>query len=290
MAKGIANPLPPLSKIRQTFCYPSPLGRLYNLTTRCSTAIALEESGYVNSNGYRIVTIDGTQYLAHRIVYAMRHGIEIPTNFDVDHIDGNPSNNRIENLRLATRSENMSNRGKQLDNTSGYKGVSWCNRHKRWKALISKDGNKIFLGYYDSALEAAAFYDAAAIKFHGKFARHNNTGIDRSKELEAYLSNPLMTRNKSGYRGVSWKMRYKKWKAQIFHNSKHFFLGYYVTKEDAARSYNAAAKELLGEFARLNVIPETPRLGRPLGEQLTLFDLPKEKAQTWGMGFLSNTY
>ncbi|OJI04523.1 HNH endonuclease [Polynucleobacter sp. MWH-Adler-W8] len=285
-AKGISNPLPTPDRLRELFFYPSAMGKLYNLKTRSPNAYRLEEAGTLHHTGYLYVSIDKKSYGVHRIIWVMRHGKDIPKGYEIDHIDGNKSNNHIDNLRLATRAENMQNKSKRIDGNNSYKGVHHRKISGRYSASITYNGEQIALGNYDSALEAAAFYDAAAIKFHGKFARHNNTGIDRSKELEDFLANPLTTRNKSGYRGVSWSSRRNIWRAQF----KRKGLGYFATKEEAALAYNEAAKRLHGEFACLNVIPETPRLGRSLGEQLTLFDSPKEKAQTWGMGFLSNTY
>lgn len=78
------------------------------------------EAGSKQSNGYVKIRIDGKSYRLHRLVYLYHHGI-LPEY--IDHIDGNPSNNLIENLRPATLRENGLNRTKQLNNTSGYKGV-----------------------------------------------------------------------------------------------------------------------------------------------------------------------
>lgn len=97
-----------------------------------------------------------------------------PTGMMVDHINGDTLDNRKSNLRVCNRAENGCNRGKQVNNQSGYKGVYWFNRTKKWKAQIKVRGVVIALGYYVNILEAAKAYNEAAIKYHGKFANIND--------------------------------------------------------------------------------------------------------------------
>lgn len=104
-----------------------------------------------------------------------REILNAPAGVDVDHINGDPSDNRRANLRVATRSQNRVNTGLQSNNTSGYKGVSWRVKHQKWQAAISRiePRGMRFLGHFDSAIEAARAYDAAAIELYGEFARLN---------------------------------------------------------------------------------------------------------------------
>lgn len=90
---------------------------------------------------------------------------------DVDHIDRNGLNNSRSNLRVATRSQNLANRGKTRANTSGYKGV--FARGRRWLAQIKVNGEAIRLGTYETREEAARAYDKGALKFFGEFAYLN---------------------------------------------------------------------------------------------------------------------
>lgn len=89
----------------------------------------------------------------------------------VDHINGDGLDNRRANLRLATVSQNASNCRTPITNTSGYKGVSWSKKSRRWQSLIRFDGNRRFLGLYNTPLEAHEAYCAAARELHGEFAR-----------------------------------------------------------------------------------------------------------------------
>lgn len=88
----------------------------------------------------------------------------------VDHIDGDGLNNRRSNLRICSTSENMMNRGKQLNNTSGFKGV--FRERKKWRARIRVNGNAIYLGCFDDKLKAYEAYKKACIKYHGEYAKY----------------------------------------------------------------------------------------------------------------------
>ena len=96
-----------------------------------------------------------------------------PKGMVIDHINHNGLDNRRENLRICTRAENSRNRGKQKNNTSGYKGVCWYKRDKKWRAQIKKDSKKIHIGYFDIIEDAARAYDAKAKELFGEFAHLN---------------------------------------------------------------------------------------------------------------------
>lgn len=98
---------------------------------------------------------------------------ELPANLLVDHKNRDATDNRRVNLRLATTSQNSMNRRKCKGTSSKYKGVSWDNRKKLWKAAIQIDRKNRHLGYFESEMEAAKVYDKAARKYHGEFAYQN---------------------------------------------------------------------------------------------------------------------
>ena len=91
----------------------------------------------------------------------------------VDHIDRNKLNNRRENLRLVTRSENAMNSTARVTNKSGFKGVCWHAGQQQWVAAIMKDYTKLHIGYFDDPLEAAYMYDQWALALFGEIAYLN---------------------------------------------------------------------------------------------------------------------
>ena len=101
----------------------------------------------------------------HRVI------IQSPPGFEVDHRNGDGLDNQRDNLRICTVNQNQYNRGPQKNNTSGYKGVSFSKRNKKWRADIKFNMRKISLGYFTSAKEAANAYALAAVSLHGEFAR-----------------------------------------------------------------------------------------------------------------------
>lgn len=121
-------------------------------------------------HGYIQVRFRKEHYYAHRIVWLMFYG-EWPAQL-IDHIDRDKSNNRIENLRLASKSQNNVNaRRARSDSRSGYRGVHA--RRGRWAASIRMNGERRFLGSFASVELAAAAYDSAAREMHGEFAFQN---------------------------------------------------------------------------------------------------------------------
>jgi hypothetical protein len=99
-------------------------------------------AGNINRRGYVRIGINGRSYLAHRLAWFFIYG-EWPQK-DLDHIDGDPGNNHIANLRLATRQENTRNRQKNKNNTAGVPGVSWCKRTGKFLVQIKVDGKRAY--------------------------------------------------------------------------------------------------------------------------------------------------
>jgi len=125
------------------------------------------KAGYVAGNGYLYVSIDGTMYKNHRLVWKMARGAEPPET--IDHINGNKLDDRMANLRAATDIENHRNVGKRGHNTSGLKGAFYNRRFGYWFSQIGIDHKTIYLGSFATAEEAHAAYVEAARKVHGKF-------------------------------------------------------------------------------------------------------------------------
>lgn len=118
--------------------------------------------------GYCILMINKKFFYVHRLIYLMHHGY-MPK--FVDHIDGNKSNNRIENLRECNHSENLSNRLKQKNNQSGHKNVHWRASHKKWHVSICKNKKSYSFGYFKNLEDAINVANKARLNLHQEFAK-----------------------------------------------------------------------------------------------------------------------
>jgi hypothetical protein len=116
-------------------------------------------AGTLNSKGYICITVNGKSYKAHRLAWFFHYGVW-PVN-QIDHIDQNKTNNRINNLREVTNSQNKQNAGKYKCNTSGHKGVSFHKQHKKWAANIRVQRELLHLGYFPTPELASAAYKQA---------------------------------------------------------------------------------------------------------------------------------
>jgi hypothetical protein len=125
-------------------------------------------AGTITTGGYFRLTIKQKKFYVHQIIFLMQHGY-IPKL--IDHIDGNPSNNRIENLRESSKSLNACNSKRPIHNSSGHKGVMWEKRQKRWIAKIQINKKVIHLGSFVDIELASLVADEARILYHGKHAR-----------------------------------------------------------------------------------------------------------------------
>lgn len=122
-------------------------------------------TGFINASGYLAIGIFGKKHPAHRLAWLYVYGAW--PNADIDHINGDRTDNRIENLRDVTRQTNMENmRGPTSRNKSGFMGVSFHNVAKRWRASIRANGKTMRLGYYDTPEEAHQVYLVAKREFH----------------------------------------------------------------------------------------------------------------------------
>jgi len=114
-----------------------------------------EAMAVLGKNGYLHGMVDGKQIYTHIAVWAMVHG-EWPSG-QIDHINGDRLDNRIENLRVVSSLENSCNKAKSAGKTSRYIGVGWSKSKGKWRAYINAEHNKLkHLGYFDSEEDAAA--------------------------------------------------------------------------------------------------------------------------------------
>jgi len=176
--RGLRPPRPkkekiPLSQTRlhELFDYNSTTGEFFSKTARASCVKIGERAGGINSNkGYWEICIDGKKYAAHRLAFLYTHGY-LPK--ELDHKDRNRSNNRIANLRPASRSENAANSKAQRNTRSGRKGVWW--HGTGWQAVIRRKGQRFHLGTFSTPELAHAAYMAKARALFGEFACDGST-------------------------------------------------------------------------------------------------------------------
>jgi hypothetical protein len=125
------------------------------------------EAGTPNKKGYSMVRVSAIPIGVHRIIFLMHNGF-LPG--FVDHIDGNPSNNQISNLRSATHSQNLQNMKTPSHNTSGQKGVSFHATNGKWTAHIKINGKLKHLGSFSDFLDATKARKSAEARYFGEFS------------------------------------------------------------------------------------------------------------------------
>jgi len=162
------NKLPAQSELCGLFRYDPETGQVFWLESLSPRIKVGDRAGSPYKGGYILVQINGVKYLLHRIIYKMKHGIDPHY---IDHIDGNPSNNLIKNLRSVTHKENLKNKRLPKSNTSGTIGVSWAARYRKWCAQIQSNNQKIHLGYFVKKQDAIAARKKAEID-HGFHQNH----------------------------------------------------------------------------------------------------------------------
>ena len=144
-------------------------GDLYWKITNSNVAKAGSKAGCSQKNGYRILMLNKKFYYVHRLIYLLHHGYLPKT---IDHIDRNPGNNRIENLRKATASENLHNRIAQKNSKSGIKGVYWLVKRKKWVARCKIGKTISKCSYFDTIEEAKEAIEKFRHEHLGEFITH----------------------------------------------------------------------------------------------------------------------
>lgn len=130
-----------------------------------------KRAGYTHeATGHVYVNFGGKMRKAHRVIWEMHYG-PIPDGMLIDHINMNGADNRLENLRLATKSQNGMNRRGNKGSKTGLKGVFLDTRDGMYQSEITVNRQRIYLGRYRTKGEAAVAYAKAALRYHGEFAR-----------------------------------------------------------------------------------------------------------------------
>lgn len=156
--------------VRSLFGYDPETGLLTWAKPRPRIVVG-QRAGSLHPSGYRNVVIDGRSFKEHRIIWLIVHGVW--PSVHIDHANGKGDDNRICNLREATRSQNLANSRRRKDNTAGLKGVSRSPIKGKWMANINHNGVRHYLGSHPTKESAHAAYQRKATELFGSFARTN---------------------------------------------------------------------------------------------------------------------
>lgn len=154
---------------------------------------------------------------------------------NVDHINRQKLDNRLSNLRAATKRENIANAGVSKSNKSGYKGVNYYPQSSSYKAQIMEFGKKKHIGYYATPEEAALAYNIRSREIFGEFAYQNPIpdGLTEAKKLNS-------SRACQPFKGVSFRKDTGKFSAYIDVNNRRKHLGYFKTESEALNAVESA--------------------------------------------------
>lgn len=189
---------------------------------------SLNKHRWYLSHGYAMRKSNGESLFMHREL------MNTPEGFDTDHINHDKLDNRLENLRICTVSQNQQNRRKTTGiTTSKFKGVSWDKSVGLWRASIKINDKRTTIGRYVTEEAAGLAYNEYAKEHFGEYANLND--IDESID---YKNLTPKNKKSSKYVGVSWNKKYGKWKADFYINGKSKFIGHFDSEEDAAIAYN----------------------------------------------------
>lgn len=218
-------------------------------------------AGCIHNNGYVKISLHSKQYLAHRLAWLYVYG-EWPSKF-IDHINGKKYDNRIDNLREASRKDNVGNMFKVTSST-GFKGVT-KNKSNFKAELFRSDGTSKHIGTFYTPEDAALAYDDVAKKYFGEFARTNKDLGLLDHLPDDYKSMGNVRRNlikvvkdgkitfkttKSGLIGVHQSR--DKWEVNIKINGKRIFRKKFECKFDAAKKYDEIITRIFGDDRETN--------------------------------------
>lgn len=160
-----ATPSLTAERLREVLHYDPETGVFTWKVTLSRRAPAGSRAGaYRALKGYTPLSVFGVKYLAHRLAWFYVHGVWPPE--DLDHINRDRSDNRIANLRLASRTENSQNASIKRNNRSGYKGISWHIQTAKWRAYLMINRKQVHLGLFDCLSDAVRARKDGEARYH----------------------------------------------------------------------------------------------------------------------------
>lgn len=165
---------PTQNQMRELLSYDPAAGTFHWLQRR-GWVPAGAKAGTIGRDGYVKINVFGWPRKAHRIAWLLASGEWPPANVDIDHINGNRADNRLANLRLASRAQNSWNSHAHNDSLHGFKGLTWIHGRQKWQVRICVHGSRKTLGHFTSLEDAQAVYRDAARHFFGEYASYGTT-------------------------------------------------------------------------------------------------------------------
>jgi|SRR5690554_754693 len=132
-----------------------------------------KEAGTPNGTGHLRTKVFGQEIVCHRIAWAVHYGEWPPEDLEIDHINMDGTDNRISNLRVATRSQNSHNKNPPANNVSGVKGVSWHKHGGKWQVKFGLNGKQYYLGLFSDFDLAVKARSEAVKRLVGEFSRES---------------------------------------------------------------------------------------------------------------------
>lgn len=157
-------------RLKEVLSYNSSTGEFVWLFDCVANKVKGKVAGSIKTGGYRQIRIEGQRYAAHRLAWLYVHGKFPPD--EIDHINGMTDDNRIDNIRAVSHTENAKNRRMYKNNKSGIMGVAWAGKAKKWWSQIRLSGKTKSLGYHKDFFEACCARKSA----EKKYTFHTNHG------------------------------------------------------------------------------------------------------------------
>lgn len=152
-----------IKRLNELFRYNPKTGQLIRRVTVSSNAKEGDIAGTIQGAEYFEVGIDGTRHYCHTVIWAMTHNMWPKK--QIDHVDQNGRNNKLDNLREVTQAEQEQNKPLRQDNTSNVTGVSWDKGKNKWQAYINKNSKRNHLGFFTTFIEAVKARNEIEKKF-----------------------------------------------------------------------------------------------------------------------------
>jgi len=206
-----------------------------------------------SSSPYVQIYRDGRKISLHRII------MNAPPGKVVDHINHNTLDNRRENLRVCSNSENLANARKTTNRktTSKYRGVYYEEGLNAWVSRVYKDEKRVYYGVFNTEESAANAFNYYLLKHYGEFAHLNDVPYMSKEEFERERHIKQVARYKSRFKYVNWDKQHEKWRVVVRHKNERFHLGRYINDVECAILINQFyIHNNLIELSKKDIVPK----------------------------------